>query len=271
MHIVEKLEASEQYRGRAGVAIGNFEGLHRGHLAIIRTLVAECGRRGLASAVMTFRRHPLGVVGPSEPERLVAPLDKIVKLAAEGVDLLLYLDFTPSFAALEPCDFLRLMNRHLAPRLYCLGTTFRFGRENRGDLALLRDCREEMGYHLLSVEEVPFDGGPVSSTRIREEVRAGRFEKVRELLGTCYYTYLKPAEGGRVRLFIENWALPGPGSYRGDLEDLESGARRKAALRIEGGEGDERALFLESEGGGRVSVPSSLYRFYFVRPCREEK
>lgn len=271
MHIIENLEAAERYRGRVGLAIGNFEGLHRGHLAIISTLVAECGRRGLVSAVMTFRRHPLGVVGASEPERLVAPLDKIGRMAGEGVGLLLYLDFTASFAALEPCEFLWLMNRYLAPRLYCLGETFRFGRANRGDLELMRDCRERMGYDLLAVEEVPCNGGPISSTRIREEVKAGRFERVRELLGTCYYTYLKPAGDGRMQLFIHNWALPGPGSYRGELEGLEEGGRRQAVLRIEEREEGSRDLFLEPAGRNGEEAASGLFRFYFVSPCGEEK
>lgn len=276
MHIVEELRAAEQYKGVVGLTIGNFEGLHRGHLVIIRTLVAACRHRGLVPSVMTFKQHPLGVIGKPEPERLVAPMDKIDRLAAEGIDLLLYLDFTPSFASVEPRDFLCLLKGHLDPRLYCLGGTFRFGRGNQGSLDLLRSCREELGYELLAVEEVPYDGGAISSTRIRREVKAGRFERMRGLLDNCYYTYLVPVEGNRVRLFMQNWALPGRGSYSGDLEDLETGGRLQAVLRIgeqvaEAPAPAERALFLEIEGEEQEPHPDTLYRFYFVKPCRGEK
>jgi hypothetical protein len=101
----------------------------------------------------------------------------------------------------------------------------------------------------------------VSSTRIREEVKKGRFQEVRELLGNCYYVYLvaRPAgeTSGSVSLFIENWAIPETGSFDGDIEDIATGRRRHTVLTI-------------GKGCLRVSTSLSrgrLYRFYFVKPC----
>jgi riboflavin kinase/FMN adenylyltransferase len=260
VHIVESLKPLEGYAGRLGLTIGNFEGFHRGHLAIIRTLVRECRRRSLVPSVITFTQHPLRVLGKGAPERLSAPEDKLHRLEREGVDLVFLLEFTPSFARMEPLAFLTHLHRCFSPRLYCLGSEFRFGRSNRGTADVLVENAPAFGYDLISVGEVFQDGSPISSTRIRGEVKEGRFEEVRKLLGNCYYVYLTVDSGEgstRLRLFFDNWAIPRSGSFDGEIEDMDSGRRTHLTLTI-------------GRGGIQVSKklpPARLYRFYFVKPC----
>jgi riboflavin kinase / FMN adenylyltransferase len=152
------------------VAIGTFDGVHRGHCAAIEAAVAS----GLRSAVVTFTPHPRTVLGYEV--QLISSLERRIELIeALGPDDLIVLEFTPELARREPEEFVAEVLDPLGTRIVVAAESFRFGKGRRGDLALLR----ERG---LEVKEVPLVEG-VSSTRIRELLREGDVAAAARLLG----------------------------------------------------------------------------------------
>jgi riboflavin kinase / FMN adenylyltransferase len=152
------------------VAIGTFDGVHRGHRAAIENAVAS----GLRSAVVTFTPHPRTVLGYDV--QLISSLERRIELIeAIGPDDLVVLEFTPELARREPEEFVAEVLAPLGTRLVVAAESFRFGKGRRGDIALLRELS-------LKVEEVPVVEG-VSSTRIRELLRDGDVAAAARLLG----------------------------------------------------------------------------------------
>jgi riboflavin kinase/FMN adenylyltransferase len=152
------------------VAIGTFDGVHRGHRAAIEAAMAA----GLRSTVVTFTPHPRTVLGYEV--QLISSLERRLELLGEiGPDETVVLEFTPELAAREPEEFVADVLAPLGTRIVFAAATFRFGKGRRGDLALLR----AQG---LEVREVPLVAG-VSSTRIRELLRAGEVAEAADLLG----------------------------------------------------------------------------------------
>ena len=152
------------------VAIGTFDGVHRGHRAAIEAAVAT----GLRSAVVTFTPHPRTVLGYDV--QLISSLERRIELIeATGPDDLIVLEFTQELAGREPEEFVAEVLEPLGTRVVVAAESFRFGKGRRGDIALLR----ERG---LEVREVPLVEG-VSSTRIRELLREGNVAAAARLLG----------------------------------------------------------------------------------------
>src|SRR6266540_6950916 len=163
----DPLRASDLPRGGI-VTIGNFDGVHLGHRRILEEVVLRGKEVGRASVAITFDPHPLAVLRPDHAPRQIQTLrQKEEAIEALGIETLLVIPFTRDFSLTEPEDFVRgfLVERLAASELY-LGSHFAFGRGKRGDLALLKRMGPECGFIASSVEEVIFDGEPVSSTRI---------------------------------------------------------------------------------------------------------
>jgi len=227
VYIIEVIKRMEEFHGKVALTIGNFDGFHRGHLRILRTLVQTSKDRGLLPTVLTFKQHPLSVLLNKKPEKLSAPSDKIIMFEEEGIELLLYVDFSRQFADLDALSFLSFLKSTLGPGLYCLGQAFRFGRGNQGDTDFLREYGPQFGYELILVDDVSWGELPVSSTRIRNEVKKGNFELVKNLLGKRYYVYLVHVQSDSFVFssFFTDWALPVEGRFSGCLEDMHTGRR----------------------------------------------
>ena len=162
--------AAELPRADRAVAIGTFDGVHRGHRAAIEETIAA----GPRSTVVTFEPHPRRVLG-YEVE-LVTTLERRLELIEEiGPDELLVLDFTPELSRLQPEEFVRQVLEPLGTRVVIASEGFRFGQGRRGDVELIR--RLGLGVRLVD----PVEG--VSSTRIRELLRAGDVGAAAALLG----------------------------------------------------------------------------------------
>jgi riboflavin kinase / FMN adenylyltransferase len=152
------------------VAIGTFDGVHRGHRAVVRAAVES----GLLPTVVTFDPHPRTVLG--NRVELLATLARRIELLAEcRVDEVLVVPFTPEIARLEPEQFVQQYLHAIGAEVVVAGAGFRFGRARRGDLALLRDLG-------LEAYEVPLVEG-VSSTRIRQLAHGGDVVAAASLLG----------------------------------------------------------------------------------------
>ncbi|ABM62601.1 bifunctional riboflavin kinase/FAD synthetase [Halorhodospira halophila] len=175
------------HRG-AAITIGNFDGVHRGHRAMIDRLREEAARRGCPAVVVTFEPHPMERLAPARaPARLTGLREKVRRLGETGVDAVLCLRFDQHLAAVEAEAFAgELLGGRLGAGFVLVGDDFRFGRQRRGDLEMLRRAGEAWGYEVAPMETVTRSGERVSSTRIREAVRAGRFAEAAELLGHPY-------------------------------------------------------------------------------------
>ncbi len=164
---------SQVERQPRAVAIGTFDGVHRGHLAVIQAAVST----GLAPTVVTFDPHPRVVLG--NRVELITTLERRLELlAAADVETTLVAAFTPELMRLEPEQFAESYLRAIGAEAVAAGEDFRFGSRRRGDLELL----ERLGFEILPVPEV--EG--VSSTAIREAVRAGDMAAAARMLGRPY-------------------------------------------------------------------------------------
>lgn len=167
------------------IAIGNFDGVHRGHQAVLRRAASEAAERGLAPYVLTFDPHPVQVLFGYDVETLTPTPRKIelVRQAAESVGVIVE-PFSQHLAEHTPAQFAeRLLAKQLGAALVIVGDNFRFGHKRAGDLSTLVELGRELGFE---ARAEPLEGdeiGPISSTRVRGHVKAGELEAARRLLG----------------------------------------------------------------------------------------
>lgn len=173
----------------AGVVltIGNFDGVHLGHRAILQRLAEASRAFGLPASVMTFEPHPRELFNPAAaPTRLTSLREKLQLLAEAGVDQVYLRRFDRTYAALTPADFIQQEVVGLGARWVMVGDDFRFGARRAGDVALLRAAGERHGFAVEGLPDVLSDGLRVSSTRVREALAAGRLDDATRLLGRPY-------------------------------------------------------------------------------------
>jgi len=174
------------------VTIGAYDGVHRGHQAVIAELRARAARLGLASAVVTFDRHPAQVVRPdSAPLQLTDLEQEVELLAATGVDHVVVLTFDEARSKEPAEDFVHeILVGCLNTKLVIVGSDFHFGHERRGNVALLAQMGAELGFAvegmaLVDLEGIPAaeSGSRVSSTAVRRALAAGELDAANEMLG----------------------------------------------------------------------------------------
>jgi len=167
-------------------AIGTFDGLHRGHVAVVRAMLEESRRFNSTPTVLTFQPHPRAVLTPDNPPPLLMSLErKLSILASLGVRAVVSLPFTKDFASLSPDDFLSrcLLSGSVRVRGVCVGSLWRFGARGAGDIAFLQQRAKELGFVCRAVPEIRDEHGIVSSTKIREALAAGDVEFAAHCLG----------------------------------------------------------------------------------------
>ena len=157
-------------------AIGTFDGLHRGHVAVVQAMLEESRRMNAAPAVLTFHPHPRAVLTPDNPPPLLMSRErKLSILASLGVRAVVSLPFTKEFAALSPDDFLSrcLLAGPVRVRGVCAGSMWRFGARCAGDISFLKKRADELGFVCRAIPEIRDEHGVVSSTKIREALASG--------------------------------------------------------------------------------------------------
>lgn len=171
--------------GRSVVTIGVFDGVHRGHQAIIGHAVARARELGVRSVVVTFDPHPAEVVRPgSHPAVLTEPARKAELIEALGVDVLCVVPFTPDFSRLSAEAFAHdVLVEHLHAALVVVGENFRFGHRAAGDVALLEQLGRTFGYAVEGAPLVAEAGTVFSSTYIRSCIAAGDVAAAASALG----------------------------------------------------------------------------------------
>jgi riboflavin kinase/FMN adenylyltransferase len=237
------VEAVPAGLGATVVTVGVFDGVHRGHRALLDRVAAEASARGLPAAAVTFDRHPLAVLRPGSEPPLLTTLDRKVELLGQaGMQAVLVLPFTRELSEVTAEAFAaEVLFERLAARAVVVGEGFRFGHKAAGDPALLADLGRPRGIDLVAVPLHSEAGEVVSSTRVRAELAAGDVAAA-------------AASGGL--------ALPADGVYAGHLTDPADGQARPAAVSVGtnpqfGTERRVEAHVLDFDGdlyGRRVSV-----------------
>ena len=181
------------------VTMGNFDGIHLGHQALVLRSLEEARRRNVASVVLTFDPHPLKVLAPTRAPRLIlTPEDKIELLQDLGIEVVINQRFDASFASLDAEEFVRrfIVNRLKAKKIW-VGRDLRFGHGRNGDVEQLVRWGEELGFEVGIVEPILVNGVRVSSSQIRQAIEAGRVDEARSLLGRYHFISGTVVEGNR--------------------------------------------------------------------------
>ena len=170
------------------LTIGNFDGVHLGHQAMLVRLTAAARALGLPSCVMTFEPHPREFFAPDQaPTRLTSLREKLELLAQLGVGRVHVCRFNFDFAKTTPEDIIgRILQRGLAARWLLVGDDFRFGARRGGDLAMLKQAAGNCGFEVNAMTSVMTDGVRVSSTAVREALAPADKPRARALLGRPY-------------------------------------------------------------------------------------
>ncbi|MGB7541027.1 MAG: bifunctional riboflavin kinase/FAD synthetase [Burkholderiales bacterium] len=170
------------------LTIGNFDGVHRGHQAMLARLAGEARKRKLMSCVLTFEPHPREFFVPqAAPTRLTSLREKCELLAAHGVERVHVQRFTRSFAALPPETFVeQVLAKRLQARWLLIGDDFRFGAKRAGDLTLLKSFAGRCGYEVETMPTVTYAGGRVASSAVRAALATGDLASAQALLGRPY-------------------------------------------------------------------------------------
>ncbi|MDE2300401.1 MAG: bifunctional riboflavin kinase/FAD synthetase, partial [Burkholderiales bacterium] len=175
------------------LTIGNFDGVHRGHQAMLALLTSEARHRGLPSCAMTFEPHPrdyfaaLAGKPDAAPARIATLRDKLSELERCGVDQAVVLRFDRAFAAQSPQAFIDdVLVRGLGTKVVLVGDDFRFGAKRAGDYAMLDQAGQRAGFDVARMNSYEVHGLRVSSSAVREALAAGDMVQVATLLGRPY-------------------------------------------------------------------------------------
>ena len=226
---------------KVSLAIGMFDGVHLGHQQLIRQAVADAEQHEGLSLAVTFDRHPNSIVAPGRvPPLIYTQSQKLRALASLGVDTTLVVPFTREFSLQRAEDFIRMLAAKLAPlHSICVGSTFTFGHKRSGNVALLQQLGRELNFTVHGIAAVSLDGEVVSSTRIRETLRAGNFGSVSQMLGREYAlsgTVVRGDELGRklgfptANLDVTGLLVPPHGVYAAHA--YFDGTRHRAVVNI---------------------------------------
>jgi riboflavin kinase/FMN adenylyltransferase len=188
MDLVRGLDSLPLTTGPATVTIGFFDGVHRGHQAVLRRTVDVARRDGLASIAITFDRHPREVLTPGAEPPLLTTLDRKAALIRElGVDTLLVIEFTVDFSRWPHQDFVRMiLAEGVHARHAVVGSNFTFGYKAMGNLNVLTELGAAQGFSVEGVSLLAIDGRPVSSSSIRQSLTNGDLDWPTAALGRRY-------------------------------------------------------------------------------------
>lgn len=206
------------------LAIGVFDGVHLGHQQIIRQTIADARQHDAVAVIVTFDKHPNAVVAPDRvPPQIFSRPQKLRAIEALGADALLEIPFDKAFSEKTGEAFIRELARDLGKiHSICVGADFVFGHKRSGNVALLKTLGAELHFQVHGLAAVALDGQVVSSTRIREAIRAGNFDDASQMLGRPYAICGAVVQGDRIghelgfptaNLDVTNLILPPNGVY----------------------------------------------------------
>src|SRR2546427_2283291 len=197
MDVFHKLDEIPADYGPTLVSVGNFDGVHRAHAAVLREIVSRARERGAKSVAVTFEPHPARILRPDSGFKLLTPTpEKLRLLASTGLDAVLLLPFGRDLSLLTPRQFAeRILKKKLHAREVHEGYNFHFGHKASGDMTMLADFGREMGFEVKLYPEMTLRGETVSSSHIRKLVAEGRVSRARHLLARPFCILGTPGRG----------------------------------------------------------------------------
>lgn len=226
---------------RPVLTIGNFDGVHLGHRAIMETIVERARAHDGEAVVYTFEPHPRKVLQPRTAPPLLTTVEQKQELLSElGVDVVIAEPFDEQFANVSPGVFVReYVHARIAPVEVYVGYDFHFGRDREGSMRSLTESGPQLGFSVTIIPEVKVGGRDVNSTRIRELLAGGAVEDTRLLLGRPYSLRGKVVAGSRrgrtlgfatANVVPENEVVPAHGVYAGRMRLLDDGDPGRGAV-----------------------------------------
>ncbi len=188
MNIVDAANELKTNGKKVCLAIGFFDGVHLGHQQIIRQTIADARQHDGIPLVLTFDKHPNVIVAPDKAPLLIYSLpQKLRTIESLRIENILLLPFDKQFSAQTGEEFIRCLARDLGKiHSICVGAEFVFGYKRSGNVTLLKNLGAELHFQVHGLSAVSLDGQPVSSTRIREAIRAGNLDDASQMLGRPY-------------------------------------------------------------------------------------
>ncbi len=186
--VFRSLDAARGSFGPCALAIGNFDGVHIGHRALLDETVRCAMEKRLIPAVLTFDPHPAVVVAPERVPQMICSLEeRLLLLSSMGVKRILVLPFTEEVARLSPEEFVsQILVDALNTKAVFAGENFRFGHKQRGTPQVLQALGERVGFVSQFVKPVKYRGEVVSSSAVRQYLRTGNVSRAARLLGRCF-------------------------------------------------------------------------------------
>ena len=255
------------------VAIGKFDGLHRGHETLLTEILKE-KERGLLAAAFTFHLD-------QPHEMLSTKEEKEALFSGIGIDLLIECPFSDEIRTMRPLPFLQMLKERLHMEAVVAGTDCRFGYRAEGDAAFLTEQAKTLGFRAVIVEKQQHEGRDISSTWIREEIKNGRIKEANQLLGYAYFISGEVAHGhaiGGKRLNTptlnlipeEDKLLPPFGVYVTETEVRGQIYQGISNLGVKPTIGDREAVTLETHlfefAGDLYGEPVTTRFLHFLRP-----
>lgn len=188
MELIRGIHNLQQQPSGCVLSIGNFDGIHLGHHAVLSRLLTESERLQVPATVMTFEPQPEELFsGDNAPARLSRLRDKYVQLKKLKLDRLLCVSFTREFANLSAQDFIeQLLIKRLNVKFLVVGDDFHFGYQRQGDFELLKEAGKQYGFEVVDTQSLSQDAFRVSSTRIRDALAKGQLQAAEKMLGRQY-------------------------------------------------------------------------------------
>ncbi len=283
--IFRSLESARGQFGPCALAIGNFDGVHIGHQALLRQTIAAALPNKLAAGVMTFDPHPAAIVAPGRVPPLITTLEEKLRLVtAIGIERVLVLPFTEQVAQIPPKEFVQeILITALDARVIIVGDNFRFGHGAAGTPKTLRALEQELGFISQFVAPVRYRGEIVSSSAVRHYLAGGNVSRAARLLGRCFAVEgpVVPGHGVGSRQTVPTLNLrPAPGQilprgvYVTETVELPSGRRWQSITNVgvrPTFQGDELTIesFLLSPFEGEAPKNIRVEFRRFVRPERQ--
>ncbi len=270
--------------GPCSLTIGNFDGVHRGHRAILQRAAAHARLLGIESVALTFDPHPLAVVAPDQAPRILTTVaERARRMRAVGIDRVVVLPFTRELSRLTPAEFVRqAIVEKLAARRVIVGDNFRFGRRQEGNAQELQRLGKEFGFETEVVCAIEIAGGVASSSRLREVLARGEMRTARHLLGRPFSLSGKIVRGAGIgsrqtvptlNLQPDSQALPADGVYVSLTQDADGGRCWESISNVGvrptfDGAGRTVETYLLNEPNGEFPQAVELY---FLRRIRAER
>lgn len=190
MKLIEDLDLITEPFHKAVITLGNFDGVHKGHRALLDTAIEKARDIGGTSVAVTFEPHPIKVLENGTPPPLITIYEQKVELIEKsGIDVLVSIRFTREFAEMAPTDFIEnLLVKKLGMAAIVVGKDYSFGKKRQGNIGLLKEYGEKLGFDIIIPPWVTPSGneGRISSTLIRDMISDGKVSLVPPLLGRHY-------------------------------------------------------------------------------------